>query len=98
MRLKDLIKRWDFIEDNRGILDLTGGLHLLPPQADTATRLELPRQAAPNGELYSVSLTLTATTWIAAPLSAREWRGFQAEITNATDPDEIGRASCRERV
>lgn len=90
MRLKNLIKRFDFKEDNRSRLDLSGGLrlHLHDPRV-VLPGLELPRQVA-NPSLYSDSETLYASTWIARPLSAKEWRGFEAVIQHALDPDGSG--------
>ena len=86
--MKNLIKTFSFEEAERSRLDLTGGLRLNPGTSRVGlSRLELPRQAAPKGDLYNTSTTLTASTWVATPMSVKEWRGFEAVITHPRDPD-----------
>lgn len=91
MKLRDLIKCFDFVEANRTRIDITGGLRLNPGRSRVSLpRLELPRQADPNGDFYDTSTTLTAKTWVTMPMSVKEWRGFEVKITDAVDPDGGG--------
>lgn len=91
MILKDLIKTFEFTEDDRKDMDLTGGLRLNPGDLRfDLPRLELPRQPDPNGDLFDTSTTLTAITRLTTPMSVKEWRGFEAVIVNKADPDGGG--------
>jgi hypothetical protein len=86
--IKNLIKTFSFLEENRTRLDLTGGLRLNPGRARVdLPRLELPRQDAPDDHLYNTSTTLIAKTWVTTPMSVKEWRGFEVIITHPRDPD-----------
>lgn len=86
-----MIKRFEFEEDNRARLDLSGGLRLNPGTASEGySRVELPRQAAPNDELYDTSADLHVISWVTNPLSVREWRNFEVIVDHATDPDGGG--------
>lgn len=91
MILKDIIKLFDFVESNRDRIDITGGLRLNPGRSMVdLPRLELPRQAAPADDLYDTSTALTAKTWLTTPMSIKEWRGFEAVVTQKADPDGGG--------
>jgi len=74
-----LIKTFDFVEANRCKLDLTGGLRLNP----NTDALEIPHAgtAWDTRQPFDTSTTLTATTWIANPLSATSWDSFSVEYT-----------------
>lgn len=88
--MKDLIKTFEFIESERSRLDLTGGLRLNPGRMGVEpARLELPFKSSPRTR-YDESTTLTAATWVTTPMSVKEWRGFEAVIKHAQDPDGGG--------
>lgn len=91
MIITNLVKLFELVEENRARIDLSGGLRLNPgnPVVEES-RLELPRQAAPNQHLYDTSTTLSALTWLTTPLSVKSWKGFEAVITDAADPDGGG--------
>jgi hypothetical protein len=83
--LQDIIKSFDFNNETRSKVDLTGGLRLQigRPQG-RADRLTIPAAATDAG-LYSVDQTLFAATWATNPRGAKEWRGFEALVAHALD-------------
>jgi hypothetical protein len=70
-RIKRLIKRFVFEEDNRSRIELVSNTRLDPQ----AHRLKL-------SEPYQISGV--AKTWVTNPKSVKQWLGFQAVIHNAT--------------
>lgn len=89
MRLINIVKTWDFTENNRARMTFNG-LRLNPGRARVElSRVELPPDED-NETLYSTELDLSVTSWTTTPMSAMEWRGFEAEVTHVRDPDGTG--------
>lgn len=91
MRLVDIIKLFEFTEENRSRIDLTGGLRLNPGGIGGfgQSRVELPADAD-NPSLYSLSTTLYCRSWTTNPTSVQEWRGFEAVVRHKLSPDGTG--------
>lgn len=91
MRLVNIIKLFEFTEENRARIDLTGGLRLNPGGIGGfgRTRVELPADED-DPTLYSLTATLYCRSWTTTPMSAQEWRGFEAVIAHKLDPDGTG--------
>ncbi len=82
-RYKKLIKTWLFEERNRSGLTLDADIRL--------HRGESSLQLLPDSttDKYPTDADIKAITWIANPLSAREWLGFQAEIIHVSVDGEV---------
>lgn len=72
MRVKRLIKRFSFEEDNRALITLGAGTRLDPD----AHRLVL------QGPPYSTDPDQSAETWVWNPGSVKQWLGFEAVVTH----------------
>lgn len=78
MRVKKLIKQFDLEERFRDEITLGTSVRLNPQ----ALYIQLEEDA--NDE-YSTVADLYAKTWVANPKSVKQWAGFEAVVTNATD-------------
>lgn len=75
MRLKKLIKQFRFEEDERGRITLGTSVRLHPQ----LNHLQL--EADADGA-FPTADDLYAKSWVANPLSAMQWVGFDADVTN----------------
>lgn len=78
-RVKRLIKRFKFEEENRDRIELVSNVRLDP----YAHRLKLSEPYQSSG---------VAKTWVTHPQSVKQWLGFQAVITHATEGGASGGA------
>jgi len=78
MRLRKLIKQFDFEERNRGDITLGPGVRLHP----TGNYLEL---EADDSGVYPTDADLYARTWVANPNSVKQWLGFEIEDVHYMD-------------
>jgi hypothetical protein len=76
-RVKRLIKRFIFEEDNRDRIDLTSNTRLDP----RANRVKLSEPYQSSG---------IVKTWVTNPQSVKQWLGFQAVIHHATIGGSVG--------
>jgi hypothetical protein len=74
VRIKKLIKTFDFIEEHRAQITLGPGARLNPVSGG----LEL-------AEPYSDAANIYAATWVSNPTSAQQWLGFEVIAHHPTD-------------
>jgi hypothetical protein len=78
MRLKKLIKQFDFWEIYRDDITIGDDVRLNPE----TNYLQLKEQ---DDGTYSTDADLYAKTWVANPNSVKQWLGFEAEVVHSTD-------------
>lgn len=79
MRLKKIIKRFIFEEENRSRITLGTNVRLNP----LTNRIQL--KADDTTGLYPMDADLYARTWIANPTSVKSWLNFEAFVDHAYD-------------
>jgi len=77
MRLKKLIKQFDFEERNRRDITLGSDVRLNP-----SGWLQL---EADDDDVFPTTSNLYAKTWVANPDSVKQWIGFEAEVQHSKD-------------
>lgn len=83
--LTNVIKIFEMTEENRGRIDLAGGLRLNPDHlGGTASYISLPHDPA-NGFWFDLGTTHSVATWVTNPTSVKEWLGFQVDIIHVYD-------------
>ena len=80
MRLKKLIKRFDFTNDMRDYIELGSGVRL--------DAKEQYIKLIDDDGVYSLNLDMYAKTWVANPNSVKQWLGFECVIENERDNDD----------
>lgn len=90
-RLKHLIKRFDFNEDNRGRITLGPNVRINPE----LNRLEL-RLGATN--VYPTTADLYAKSWVTNPKTVKRWVGFMSDHKNAMNFENIVVTDVRFRL
>lgn len=78
-RLKSIVKTFEFEEKNRSLLTIGTNTRLVPE--DSCIQLKLT-----NGG-YSTDNDLKIETWAINPNSVKQWKGFDAEVTNTKNYD-----------
>lgn len=77
MRLKKVIKRFEFTENNRSLMTIGTDVSLNP----NTHKLQL--KESEGG--YSTSANLYAKTWVINPNSVKQWQGFDVYVTHGKD-------------
>ncbi len=77
MRLKKLIKSFEFAENNRSLITLDGDIRLNPEIHCL--------QIKDSGGEYSTAADITAKTWTTNPDSVKQWLGFESVIEHKKD-------------
>lgn len=80
MRLKRLIKRFDFTNDVRGDMELGVDVRL-DAQENYLKLVE-------TNSIYPTDDDLYAKTWAANPNSVKQWLGFECEVINGRDVND----------
>jgi len=80
MRLKKLIKRFNFTNDVRG--DMEFGTNVRLDAKDHYLKL------VETASVYPTAADLYAKTWAANPNSIKQWLGFECVVENGRDADE----------